>query len=83
MRDSQLTRQSLKPFSSSIIPDKKKIVTKEDLKNRNYKIDLIKSKCMNIKPKFKKIDSKKTLTSMWMLNNECNDSVDMDSEEMT
>jgi len=38
---------------------------------------------MNIKPKLKRIDSKNTLTSMWVINNELNDSVDIDDEEVT
>ena len=34
----------------------------------NSKIQLIKNKCMNVKPRLKKSDSKKTLNSMWMEN---------------
>ena len=44
----------------------------------NSKIKLIKSKCMNAKPKMKKSDSKKTLNSGGFLENEeLNDSLDM------
>jgi hypothetical protein len=37
-RDVQLTRKSLKPFSSSIIQEKKKIITKEDIQKISSKL---------------------------------------------
>jgi hypothetical protein len=80
-RDSQTTRKSLKPFSSSIIQEKRKIMTKEDILKINSKIQLIKSKCMNPKPRLGKSDSKKTLNSMWMDNEPLNESADLDSED--
>jgi hypothetical protein len=64
-RDSQTTRKSLKLFSSSIIQDRKKILTKEEYLKINSKIQLIRNKCMNAKSKLRS-DSKKTLNSVWM-----------------
>jgi hypothetical protein len=45
----------------------------------NSKIQLIKSKCMSIKPKLKKSESKKSLNSGCVENELLNDSVDMES----
>ena len=79
-RDSLLTRKSLKPFSSSVIPEKKRLPTKEDLLKMNSKIQLIKSKCMNSPPgPLQRSESKKTMKSIWMNNDQLNDSVDIDS----
>ncbi len=36
---------------------------------------------MNVKPRLGKSDSRKTLNSVWMTNQQLNDSVDEDSEE--
>lgn len=47
------------------------------------KIQLIKSKCMKAPASLIKSDSKKTFKSMWMGNEQLNDSVDMDSEDET
>lgn len=38
---------------------------------------------MNVRPKFGRADSKKTLNSAWMSNEPLNDSVDLDSEDFT
>jgi hypothetical protein len=78
-RDSLLTRQSLKPFSSSVIQEKKRLPTKEDILKMNSKLQLIKSKCMKIPVNLIRSDSKKTLKSIWMNNEQLNDSVDIDS----
>ena len=79
-RDSLLTRKSLKPFSSSVIPEKKRLPTREDLLKMNSKIQLIKSKCMNSPPgPLQRSESKKTMKSIWMNNDQLNDSVDIDS----
>lgn len=43
------------------------------------KIQLIKNKCMTVKPKLGKSDSKKTLNSVWMSNQQLNESADLDS----
>lgn len=45
----------------------------------NSKIQLIKSKCMKVPVNLCRSDSKKTLKSIWMNNQQLNDSVDMDS----
>jgi len=37
-KEGQTTRKSLKPFSSSIIQDKKKILTKEEVLKMNSKL---------------------------------------------
>ena len=68
-RDSLLTRKSIKPFSSSVIQDKKRIPTKDDLIKMNSKLQLIKSKCMK-QPVINLLrsDSKKTMKSIWMTN---------------
>lgn len=71
-REDQKTGIYLKPFSSSIIQDKKRLMTKEDIKRISSKIKLIKSKCMNIKPGMVKNSSKKTLNSVWMSNEQLN-----------
>lgn len=83
-RDSLLTRKSIKPFSSSVIQDRKRIPTKDDLIKMNSKLQLIKSKCMK-QPAINLLrsDSKKTMKSIWMSNEQMNDSVDMDDEEET
>lgn len=78
---SQFTRRSLKPFSSSIIQERKKPPTKEDILKMNSKIQLIKNKCMNPKPKLPRSDSRRTINSMWMADEHLNDSVDLDSED--
>ena len=65
-RESLLTRKSLKPFSSSVIQDKKRIQTREDMIKINSKIQLIKSKCMKAPVTLCRSDSKKTLKSIWM-----------------
>lgn len=67
-RDTQTTRKSLKPFSSSIIQEKKKIMTKEDILKMSSKLQLIKDKCMNARPRIARSDSKKTMNSVWMTN---------------
>ena len=56
-------------------------MTKEEILKINSKIQLIKSKCMNVKPRLGKSDSKKTLNSVWMDNEPLNESVDLDSED--
>jgi hypothetical protein len=75
-KDSRTTRLSLKPFSSSILQEKKKVLTKDEIEKMNSKIQLIKSKCMNIRPRIRKSESRKTSNSVC---NELNDSVDEDS----
>ncbi len=45
-------------------------------------MELIKSKCMNARPKLGKSDSRKTMNSVWMSNQQMNDSVDLDSEDI-
>jgi hypothetical protein len=45
----------------------------------NSKLELIKSKCMKTPINLLRSDSKKTLKSIWMSNEQMNDSVDMDS----
>lgn len=65
-RESLLTRKSIKPFSSSVIQDKKRLPTREDMLKMNSKIQLIKSKCMKIPVNLLRSDSKKTLKSIWM-----------------
>ena len=65
-RDGQTTRKSLKPFSSSIIQDRKKILTKEEAMKLNSKIQLIRNKCLNPKSKLARNDSKKTMNSLWV-----------------
>jgi hypothetical protein len=82
-RDVHTTRKSLRPFISSLMQDKKKVLTKDDLNKMNSKIQLIKNKCMNAKPKLGKSDSRKTMNSVWMSNEQMNDSVDLDSEDIT
>lgn len=72
VRDEQKTGISLKPFSSSILQEKRRLMTKEDMKRINSKIELIRSKCMNVKPKMTKNSSKKTLNSVWMSNEQLN-----------
>ena len=57
-------------------------MTKDDILKMNSKIQLIKSKCMNVKPKLGKSDSKKTLNSMWMDDEPLNESLDLDSEDL-
>lgn len=57
------------------------MMSKEDIVRMTSKIQLIKSKCMNVKPRLGKSDSKKTLNSVWMDNEPLNDSVDLDSED--
>lgn len=82
-RNNEITRKSLKPFSSSIIQEKKKqpLPTKEDIIKMNSKLELIKSKCMNNRPKLGRSDSRKTMNSVWMSGEQLNDSVDLDSDE--
>lgn len=80
-RDSLMVKKSLKPFSSSIIQDKKLVPCKQDLVKMNSKIQLIKSKVMKSPSKMRRTDSKKTLQSQWMGEGALNDSVDMESEE--
>lgn len=75
-RDSQTTRKSLKLFSSSIIQDRKKLLTREECQKISSKIQLIRNKCMNTKAK-PRSDSKKTLNSVWMANEQLNESVDL------
>lgn len=67
-RDSLMVKKSLKPFSSSIIQDKKVLPTKQDLIKMNSKLQLIKSKVMKSPTKLRRNDSKKTLQSQWMNN---------------
>lgn len=81
IRDSQVTRKSLKPFSSSMLHEKKKIPTKEDILKINSKIELIKSKCMKTDAKLGRTDSRKTLSES--VSNELNESVDIESEDAT
>ena len=78
-RDSLMVKKSLKPFSSSIIQDKKLMPSKQDLIKMNSKIQLIKSKVMKSPSKLRRTDSKKTLQSQWMGEGALNDSVDMES----
>jgi hypothetical protein len=80
-RDSHTTRKSLKLFSSSIIQDKRKILTKDECIKINSKIQLIRNKCMKAKSRLRS-DSKKTLNSVWMSSEQFNESVDLDSEDM-
>lgn len=56
-------------------------MTKQEIIKMNSKIQLIKSKCMNVKPRIGKSDSKRTLNSVWMANQQLNQSVDLDSED--
>lgn len=71
-KDELTTRRSLKPFSSSIIQEKKKILTKEDIQKISSKLELIKNKCMNNNRNLKKIDSKKTLNSQFVSDEQLN-----------
>ena len=64
-RESLLAKKSMKPFSSSIIQDKKLLPTKQDLIKMNSKLQLIKSKVMKSPSKMRRSDSKKTLQSQW------------------
>ena len=48
------------------------MISKEDIQKISSKLELIKSKCMNNKPKMSKADSKKTLNSLLMNNDELN-----------
>ena len=75
-----MAKKSLKPFSSSIIQEKKPLPTKEDLIKISSKLQLIKSKVMKSPVKIRRMDSKRTLNSQFMDEN-LNDSVDLDSEE--
>ena len=43
------------------------------------KLQLIKSKCMKVPISLIRSDSKKTMKSIWMNNEQLNDSVDIDS----
>ena len=79
-RESMITRKPIKPFSSSIIQEKKQIPTKQDLLKMNSKLQLIKSKCMQLPKSMKRSDSKQTLESEWLQNEQLNDSVDLESE---
>lgn len=76
-RDSGITRKSLKPFSSSIIQEKKLIPTKQDLIKINSKLELIKSKVMKSKGGITRSDSKKTLQSQFLSGENLNDSEDL------
>ena len=76
-----ITRKSLKPFSYSIIQDKKPLPTKQDIIKMNSKLELIKSKVMKTKGGIARSDSKKTLQSQFVNDDNLNDSVDMESED--
>lgn len=79
-RDSLMVKKSLKPFSSSIIQEKK-LPSKQDLVKMNSKLQLIKSKVMKSPSKMRRTDSKKTLQSQWVGEGNLNDSVDLESED--
>jgi hypothetical protein len=61
-------RKPIKPFSSSIIQERKPIPTKEDLLKMNSKLQLIKKKCMQLPKRIKRSDSKQTIESEWLQN---------------
>ncbi len=76
-----ITRKSLKPFSSSIIQEKKPIPTKQDILKMNSKLEVIKSKVMKAKSGVTRSDSKKTLQSQYLGGENLNDSVDIESAD--
>lgn len=63
MRESMLTRKPLKPFSSSIIQDRKPNLTRKDIFKINSKIELIKSKVMKNKGAIPRSASRRTMES--------------------
>ena len=72
-----MIRKPLKPFSSSVIQDKKIIPSKNDILKISSKLELIKSKCMRNPPQVGRSDSRRTLQSQWLSNEGLNDSVDL------
>ena len=58
-----LTRKPIKPFSSSIIQDRRPLQTKKDMLKINSKLELIKSKVMKSKAGMARSESRKTMES--------------------
>ena len=80
-RESAIVKKPVKPFSSSVIQDKKFPSSRKEIDKMNSKLELIKSKCMMNPVTLKRCDSRKTMQSQWLSNEGMNDSVDIDSED--